>query len=76
MASLEGMRDPAELALLSKQKMTNGSQHVFDASQFKLAVGQDVPASTIEKLQKEFGVDMSGGKEHAAAQALECAPVV
>ncbi|KAF2118078.1 P-loop containing nucleoside triphosphate hydrolase protein [Lophiotrema nucula] len=60
MASLQGIENPAKLALLSQQRTTNAPQHVFDASQFKLAVDQDVSANVIEKLQKEFGDDMAG----------------
>jgi hypothetical protein len=65
MASLHGFERPEDLALLSKQRLTNGPQNVFDASQFKLAINQDVSSDTIEKLQVEFGNDMAGGKEAA-----------
>ncbi|KAF2450414.1 P-loop containing nucleoside triphosphate hydrolase protein [Karstenula rhodostoma CBS 690.94] len=60
MSGLQGIRDPAELALLSQQKMTNAPQHVFDASQFKVAVNRDVSANVIESLQRKFGDDMAG----------------
>jgi hypothetical protein len=61
MTSLQGFKDAEELAMISKQRMT-GTGSVFDISQFKLAVEQDVSTDTIEKLQAEFGQDMAGGK--------------
>ncbi|PVI00677.1 P-loop containing nucleoside triphosphate hydrolase protein [Periconia macrospinosa] len=57
MASKEGRE---RLAQIGKQITTDGPHNVFDASQFKLLVENDVPASVIEKLQKEFGNNMSG----------------
>lgn len=65
MTSLQGFKEAGELSLLSKQRMTNGPQNVFDASQFKLAVEQDVSLNIVERLQKEFGTDMAGGKTFA-----------
>jgi hypothetical protein len=63
MISLQGFEDAEELAMISKQRMTRTSGELFDVSQFKLAVDQDVSTDTIEKLQAEFGQDMAGGKK-------------
>jgi hypothetical protein len=65
MASLQGFKAAEEISMLSKQKMTRSREDVFDASQFKLAVDQDVSSKTIEKLQAEFRHDMAGGEEGA-----------
>lgn len=59
MAETEGQQ---RLDLLVKQRRTNGSETVFDASQFKNLVQKDVPSNIIDQLQKEFGEDMAGGK--------------
>jgi hypothetical protein len=65
MNSLQGFKDAEELAMISKQRMTRTPGPVFDISQFKLAVDQDVSTDVIEKLQAEFGQDMAGGKNCA-----------
>jgi hypothetical protein len=62
MNSFNGSENAAELALLSKQRTTDAPLTVFDASQFKLAVDEEVSEQIIEKLRKEFGDDLAGGK--------------
>jgi hypothetical protein len=65
MDSLQDIDGKIDFARLSNLRLTNGPENGFDASQFRLAVKQNVPASIIEKLQGEFNDNMSGGKEVA-----------
>ncbi|KAF1997704.1 P-loop containing nucleoside triphosphate hydrolase protein [Amniculicola lignicola CBS 123094] len=60
MDNLKGVNDADEMVLLSKQRTTDGPHGVFDASQFKRSIDQDVSADIIEKLQKEFGDNLAG----------------
>lgn len=50
------------LSQIGNQRSTDGPHNVFDASQFKLLVEQDVPSNVIEKLQKDFGNNMAAGE--------------
>lgn len=58
---IDGITETRNLVLLSKQRRTITPLDGFDISQFKLAVGKDVSAHIIEKLQKQFGHDIAGG---------------
>lgn len=55
-------KDIEEASLLSKQATTDSRADVFDASQFRSQVGQDVPLAVVVQLQAEFGNDMAGGR--------------
>jgi hypothetical protein len=48
----------------ARQRTTAAPGSVFDASQFKIQIGKDVPSEIIQSLQTEFGLNMGSGKQH------------
>lgn len=59
---MSSTEDRKKLAQIGKQRTTDGPHNVFDASQFKALIEQDVSSNVIEKLQNEFGKNMAGGR--------------
>jgi hypothetical protein len=60
MANVKG---PEELALLSRQRTTDAAHGLFDATQFKKLVDENVPEKTIKRFQEKYQDDLAGGKE-------------
>jgi len=63
MASISARQEAFHtISLTAQQKATGTPSGMFDASQFKLQVNEDVSVGEIELLQKEFGNNMAGGE--------------